>query len=104
MIPFHAHHIFKSIYIRSRLDIYMYMCIFLGGGTTHLLSLPFHLPVVLLQLVVERLTTRHQILSPNLTCSLLPDGLVGFSVVLLLLLAVGRRVDGEVVRTKSKRG
>lgn len=54
----------------------------------HLPSLLSHLPVILLKLVVERLAARHQVLSTDLTGSLLPHGLVALDVVLLLLLPV----------------
>lgn len=54
----------------------------------HLPSLLSHLPVILLKLVIECLTTRHQVLSANLARSLLPHGLVALDVVLLLLLPV----------------
>lgn len=90
-----------TIYIRSRLHIYV--CVtHSGGGGPHLLSLPSHLPVVLLQLVVERLAARHQVLSADLARSLLPHWLVAFYVVLLLLLTVGETKSGEKkdIRTK----
>lgn len=54
----------------------------------HLPSLLSHLPVILLELVIERLTTRHQVLPADLARSLLPHGLVALDVVLLLLLPV----------------
>lgn len=54
----------------------------------HLPSLLSHLPVILLELIVERLAARHQVLSADLTRSLLPHGLVALDVVLLLLLPV----------------
>lgn len=54
----------------------------------HLSSLLSHLPVILLELVVECLTARHQVLSANLTGSLLPHRLVALDMVLLLLLPV----------------
>lgn len=78
------------------------MCIFVtlywGGVLPHLLSLLSHLPVLLLQLVIERLPARHQVLTPDLARPLLPHGLVALGVVLLLLLPVGGRVLGEAQR------
>lgn len=70
------------------------MCICVSplmGGDPHLISLPSHLPVLLLQLVVERLATRHQVLPADLARPLLPHRLVALDVVLLLLLTVGGR-------------
>lgn len=61
-----------------------------GSGSPHLLSLPSHLPVFLLHLIVQRFATRHQVLAADLAGSLLPHGLVALGVVLLLLLTVGR--------------
>lgn len=54
----------------------------------HLSSLLSHLPVILLKLVVECLTARHQVLSADLTGPLFPHGLVTLDMVLLLLLPV----------------
>lgn len=87
-----------TIYIRSRLYIYVYMCVFFSGGTSHLLSLPSHLPVLLLQLGVERLPTRHQVLLADLARPLLPHGLIALDVVLLLLLPVHLGGEEEVKR------
>lgn len=87
--------------------IYMcILCIFLwggGGGISHLLSFPSHLPVILLQLVVERLATRHQVLSADLTRSLLPHRLVALDVVLLLLFTVGGGGEGVKVEGREKK-
>lgn len=67
----------------------------------HLPSLLSHLPVILLELVVERLATRHQVLSADLARPLLPHGLVALDVVLLLLLPVGGRPAGSDTKVKK---
>lgn len=61
----------------------------------HLPSLLSHLPVFLLELVIECLAARHQVLSADLARSLLPHGLVALDVILLLLLPVDGRPAGS---------
>jgi len=77
----------------------------------HLLAFSFsfssHLPVLLLQLVVERLAARHQVLPADLAGSLLPHRLAApLAVVLLLLSAVGKlsvRTTGRRKDAKTQR-
>lgn len=75
----------------------MYICDSSREGA-HLPSLLSHLPVILLELVIERLAARHQVLPADLAGSLLPHGLVALNVVLLLLLPV----DGGAEESERK--
>lgn len=60
----------------------------------HLPALLPHLPVILLELVVEHLAARHQVLPADLAGPLLPHRLVALDVVLLLLLPVDGGAEG----------
>lgn len=78
---------FDHIYQEPTAYICVYVCESSREGP-HLPSLLSHLPVILLELVIERLATRHQVLSADLARPLFPHGLVALYVVLLLLLPV----------------